>query len=82
MVKLQAWLTRIKNKDEILRQLEEFPVLLANTTEKWRLYLHDEKLKNAVHGLCETVMDSLSVLVRILLRIQDGSCEWQWIRRR
>lgn len=73
-MRLQAWQTRIKNKDEILRQLEELPALLATATEKWKLYSHDGKLKNAVHSLYETVMDSLSDLIRILLRKQYGSC--------
>lgn len=70
---------RIKNKEEILRQLEDLPVLLATAAEKWKLYPRDERLKTAVNGLYETVADSLSVLIRILLRTQEGSCKWSCI---
>lgn len=50
-------------------------MLLSNATEKWKLYSRDENLKNAVRNLYETVVDSLSILIRILLRKQEGSCE-------
>lgn len=69
----QAWQTRIKNKEEILRQLEDLPVLLSTATDKWKLYSRDERLKDAVRNLYETVVDSLSILIRILLRKQEGS---------
>ncbi|KAK7699855.1 hypothetical protein SLS64_011285 [Diaporthe eres] len=69
----KAWQTRIKNKEEILRQLEDLPVLLSTATEKWKFYSRDENLKSAVRNLYETVADSLSILIRILLRKQEGS---------
>lgn len=75
MIETKAWQTRIKNKEVILQQLEDLPILLSTATEKWKFFSHDEKLKIAVYGLYETVMDSLSVLIRILLRTQNGSCE-------
>lgn len=75
MIESKAWQTRIKNKEAILQQLEDLPILLSTATEKWKFYPHDEKLKIAVHGLYETVMDSLTVLIQILLRTQNGSCE-------
>lgn len=77
MIGIKAWQTRIKNKEEILRQLEDLPVLLSTATEKWKLYSRDERLKDAVRNLLETVVDSLSILIRILLRKQEGSCESQ-----
>lgn len=77
MIGIKAWQTRIKNKEEILRQLEDLPVLLSTATEKWKLYSRDERLKDAVRNLYETVVDSLSILIRILLRKQEGSCESQ-----
>lgn len=75
IVEMKAWQTRIKNKEEILKQLEDLPVLLSTATEKWKLYSRDERLKNAARNLYETVVESLSILIRILLRKQEGSCE-------
>ncbi|KAG8158267.1 hypothetical protein KVR01_012028 [Diaporthe batatas] len=69
----QAWQTRIKNKEEILRQLEDLPLLLSGATETWKLYPRDEKLSKAAQMVYETVVGSLSELISILLRTQRGS---------
>lgn len=71
----KAWQKRIKNKEEILRQLEDLPFLLLTSTETWKLYPCDERLKDAVQNVYLTVVDSLSELISILLRTQNGSCK-------
>lgn len=70
----KAWQTRIKNKEEVLRQLEDLPLLLSTSVETWKLYPRDERLKDAVQNLYETVVDALSELITILLRRQSSSC--------
>ncbi|KAJ0114044.1 hypothetical protein J7T55_007878 [Diaporthe amygdali] len=69
----KAWKQRIKNKDEILQQLDDLPLLLSEATEKWKLYPHDKRLQGAVENLCGTVVDSMTILIEVLLRTQRGS---------
>lgn len=65
----------MKNREDILEQLEDIPLTLSTVMEKWTLYPREDRLKSAVQGLCYTVIDSMTVLISILLQKQKGSCK-------
>lgn len=73
----KAWQRRMKNREDILNQLEDVPLILSTAVEKWKLYPSDDKLKTAAQELCHTVIDSMTVLIKILLHMQKGSCKWK-----
>lgn len=66
----------MKNRKNILQQLEDVPHILSYATEAWLLHPDDAMLNTAVQNLYHIVVDCVSGLIRILLRTKEGSsCE-------